>query len=142
MGKSGPTSSAPDGYGTISAKGYRRIWDTEQQRLRMEHVVVWERYNGTVPDGLQIHHIDHDKLNNDISNLKLVGSIEHKRMHSGCELRDGVWWKPCKICGQLKPVTNEYWYLSREGWPSYGRCKPCHISIVVASKRKRRSILR
>jgi len=54
----------------------------------MEHVMVWESVHGKVPDKHQVHHIDHDKLNNDISNLELLDWLTHKRKHSGCELRD------------------------------------------------------
>jgi len=134
MGTRGPRSKdGRNGYST--AKGYRRIY--HGGRLRMEHVVVWEQHHGPVPDGHQIHHIDHNKLNNDISNLEAVDSVTHKRIHSGCQLRDGIWWKPCGVCGEFKPVVAEHWYLSAEGWPCYGRCRPCHIARVVADKRAR-----
>src|SRR6056297_623440 len=124
MGKRGPQSTAPGGYGSINRKGYRRVWDTKQERLRMEHVVIWERAHGHIKDGQQIHHKDGDKLNNSLDNLIAVDTVTHKRLHSGCELRNGEWWKPCKVCGEYKPVSVEHWYLSREGWPQYGRCRP------------------
>ena len=138
MGQRGPASSAPGGYGTVSSKGYRRVWDTRQLRYRMEHVVVWEAANGTVPDRHQVHHRDHDKLNNDLANLQLVNAVDHKRIHSGCQLRDGQWWKPCGVCGEFKPVGPEHWYLSVEGWPLYGRCRPCHIARAVRDRQLRR----
>lgn len=50
-------------------------------RKRM-HVYVWEFYNGTVPDGYEVHHIDGNKSNNDISNLKCVKAEEHRRYHA------------------------------------------------------------
>ena len=46
------------------------------------HVYVWEYYNGKVPKGYQVHHIDHDKSNNDINNLKLLSAGEHSKLHS------------------------------------------------------------
>lgn len=123
--------------GSITNYGYRRLKIGRRQVF--EHVLVWEQANGRpVPAGHDIHHRDHDKLNNDISNLQLVTKLEHKRIHSGCELRDGEWWKPCSICHELKPVTDEHWYFSREGWPLYGRCRPCHIARVVVDKRLRK----
>ena len=107
----------------------------------MAHVVEWERHHGSVPNGLRVHHINEDKLDNRIDNLRLVDATTHKRLHGGCELRGGEWWKPCRICGDLKPVTGEHWYISAEGWPLYGRCRPCHIGRVVADKRQRQARL-
>lgn len=138
MGKRGPKSSAPGGYGSITRAGYRRMRDAESGRLRFEHVLVWESHNGPVPAGIQFHHRDGDKLNNSIGNLEAVDATTHKRLHGGCELRGGVWWKPCSICGDLKPISAEHWYVSSEGWPLYGRCRPCHIGRVVEDKRRRR----
>jgi hypothetical protein len=105
----------------------------------MEHVLVWEREHGPIPPGHQIHHRNGDKLDNRPSNLEAVDATTHKRLHGGCvRLDDGTWLKPCGICGEFKPIDREHWYISREGWPQYGRCRPCHISKVVADKRARR----
>lgn len=138
MGKRGPKSKHPSGEGQTTQKGYHRVYDGG--RLRMGHVVVWERANGPVPDGYQVHHRNHDKQDNRLENLQLVDTVTHKRLHSGCELRDGIWWKPCGICHELKPVDAEHWYLSREGWPLYGRCRPCHIRKAVEFKQGRRPL--
>ena len=46
------------------------------------HRYVWEYYNGEIPEGYHVHHIDHDKSNNDISNLELVEGKKHVTMHS------------------------------------------------------------
>ena len=45
------------------------------------HVYIYEKYNGMIPKGYQIHHIDHNKDNNEISNLKLVSREEHNKIH-------------------------------------------------------------
>ena len=125
------------GTGTITPAGYRRF--KVGRRNFLEHVVVWEQHHGrTSPSGHDIHHIDHDKLNNAVDNLQLVTKLEHKRIHGGCKLRDGEWWKPCGICHDLKPITLEHWYISAEGWPLYNRCRPCHIARVVIDKRSRK----
>lgn len=49
-------------------------------KIRM-HRYVWEYYNGEIPKGYCIHHIDHDKSNNDISNLMLMTIEEHSSLH-------------------------------------------------------------
>jgi len=137
MGKRGPQSSAPGGYGTISAKGYRRIWDTKQQRFRMEHDVVWEQHNGPIPTGYFVHHRkENSKLDNRIENLQLVTALDHKRIHSGCELRDGEWWKPCRKCGDWHPVS--HYYERKDGISPW--CRKCCVANAVENKRKRMAV--
>lgn len=128
-------SNAPGGYGTITRKGYRRI--SIDGRQWMEHVLVWEHYNGSVPVGMQVHHINENKLDNRIENLSLVDTLTHKRIHSGCELRDGEWFKPCGNCGTVYPITN--YYERRDGVSSW--CKPCCVENAIFNKRRRRGRL-
>jgi len=84
---------------------------------------------------LSFHHINHDKLDNRIENLQLLDVLAHKRHHSGCEQREGTWWKPCRKCGAMKPVSeyhrNGQWILS---W-----CKSCQSANAVRNKQKRRA---
>lgn len=57
-----------------SMNGNRR-----QERM---HRVVWEYYYGDIPIGYEIHHIDHNKDNNDISNLELIKKEYHRKLHA------------------------------------------------------------
>lgn len=142
MGKRGPASSHPSGFGHTTSKGYHRVWVAAERRGRFVHDLVWEEHKGPIPAGFRVHHDNEDKQDNRIGNLRLVDALTHKRIHSGCELRGGVWWKPCGVCGEFKPVDRDHWYLSPEGWPLYGRCRPCHIQRTVDDKRKRKARLR
>ena len=45
------------------------------------HRYVWEKYNGVIPNGYDVHHVDHDKSNNDIGNLQLLSRNEHMKLH-------------------------------------------------------------
>lgn len=36
------------------------------------HRVIWEMHNGGIPKGMEIDHIDHDRKNNRIENIRLV----------------------------------------------------------------------
>jgi hypothetical protein len=47
---------------------------------RKMHRDVWEHYNGKIPKGYHIHHIDGNPSNNDISNLQLMEASEHLTM--------------------------------------------------------------
>jgi hypothetical protein len=120
----------------VTRKGYLR--GKVNGRLQLGHVAAWEAAHGPKPDGYQIHHVNGDKQDNRLDNLLLVDPVTHKRLHSGCELRDGEWWKPCKLCGRTLPLDAEHFYLSVEGWPQYGRCRECHIRKVVEAKRLRK----
>lgn len=51
------------------------------------HRDVWEFYNGKIPKGFQVHHIDHNKSNNEMGNLRLMRKSEHMKLH-GAELTD------------------------------------------------------
>ena len=52
-----------------------------KETLKRLHIYIWEKHNSTVPKGYCIHHIDHNKDNNDINNLKLMSISEHSRYH-------------------------------------------------------------
>lgn len=72
----------------INSNGYRVIRvDGYDTKYRLEHLVVYERFLGRKlitefgPQSEQVHHIDGDKLNNNIENLILCnGMKEHKMM--------------------------------------------------------------
>lgn len=45
------------------------------------HRYVYEKLNGPIPKGYQIHHIDHDKGNNEPGNLELLTASQHSARH-------------------------------------------------------------
>ena len=45
------------------------------------HRYLWKKYNGEIPKGWVVHHIDHNKENNDISNLQCMDGKEHMGLH-------------------------------------------------------------
>lgn len=49
-----------------------------------EHRVVWVWYNGSIPDGKEINHIDYNRSNNHIENLEIVShseNMQHSIVH-------------------------------------------------------------
>lgn len=46
------------------------------------HRYVWKFFNGEIPEGYEVHHKDFNRSNDDISNLQLLTSEEHRQLHS------------------------------------------------------------
>jgi AraC-like DNA-binding protein len=42
---------------------------------------IWEKYYGKIPEGNIIHHIDENKMNNNIKNLQCLTYQEHNLLH-------------------------------------------------------------
>lgn len=57
---------------------YKKVHGKQVQ----EHILVWEQANGRkLPTGYDIHHIDGNGHNNDLSNLMLIEHGEHAKLH-------------------------------------------------------------
>lgn len=52
------------------------------------HVYVWEKYNGEIPKGYHIHHIDMNTDNNEIENLAMLEEHEHYRLHAALQNKE------------------------------------------------------
>lgn len=73
-----PTVSFGGHSYAIGTQGYYRRTDGNRSVL---HRDVWEAAYGTIPDEHDVHHIDHDKTNNDLSNLQCLPKADHARLH-------------------------------------------------------------
>ena len=90
--KSGNGRNVGDEAGMVTEKGYRRI--KVDGKMHMAHRLVWAYHFNEVPDCLD--HIDEDKLNNSVINLRPATKAEngcnitHRRNNkSGVK---GVYW--------------------------------------------------
>ena len=52
--------------------GYCLVWFKD--KALKYHRIIWTLLNGDIPEGMQIDHIDGDRLNNNVNNLRLVSS--------------------------------------------------------------------
>lgn len=59
--------------GCVGNHGYYQV-GTRRFGLLLAHRVVWELIYGPIPEGMEIDHIDRDRKNNALSNLRLVTS--------------------------------------------------------------------
>lgn len=64
-----------------SSQGYW-VGSVAPKKIKRMHIYVWEKHNGPVPKGYLVHHIDGNKGNNSIENLRLVTRGEHASIHS------------------------------------------------------------
>ena len=78
------------------------------------HKYVWEYYNGKIPKGYEVHHIDRNRANNDISNLQLLTKEEHKRLHAEMLTDEEREWKRQNLIKNAVPKATE-WHKSEEG---------------------------
>lgn len=83
-------------------------------RRKRLHVYVWEKYFGAIPHGYQVHHIDHDKGNNEPENLALLTVKEHRQIHAD-EIEDGVKDKLIRNLIEKAIPASKAWHSSAEG---------------------------
>ena len=67
-GKQAPTKVGCNGYLRVSCFG----------KLEYQHRVIWVMHNGIIKKGLEVDHINRDRLDNRIKNLRLVTSTQNK----------------------------------------------------------------
>ncbi|EHT0126459.1 HNH endonuclease [Salmonella enterica] len=82
-----------DQVGWLNSSGYLQF--SMRKKVYLVHRVIWEIHNGKIPDGMEVDHIDHNKLNNNIENLRLVSKKEnHKNMPLQKNNKSGF----CGVC--------------------------------------------
>lgn len=112
------------------------------------HRTVYTYYYGEIPSGYDIHHIDRNKANNDISNLLLVTRSEHQKIHKPQGNAAVTYDTPriftCKQCGKTFSTTNtrQNSYCSKECRDighrhyEYRHCAICNKRFRVRSDAK------
>lgn len=89
-------SNKPSGH--VDSEGYVKI--TCNYKTLKAHRIIWELLKGEIPEGFEIDHIDHNRKNNRIENLRLVSIVQNRQNMSkfvtntsGC---NGVHWNKNK----------------------------------------------
>ncbi|QVW27770.1 HNH endonuclease [Hafnia phage Pocis76] len=78
-------SITKNGYVSVGAKGVKTY----------AHRIVWVMFNGDIPDGVEIDHINHDRADNRIENLRLVSraeNLKNKGVIKSSSGEMGVYW--------------------------------------------------
>ena len=66
--------------GSYNPRGYL-LAGINKKKLYV-HRIIWMLLKGPIPEGYHVHHIDGNRLNNDINNLECLSPDEHKRKHN------------------------------------------------------------
>lgn len=103
-------SRAGNEAGYITTNGYMIIGLACKNYLA--HRIVWEMHNGPIPEGMEIDHINHNRIDNRIENLRIVTKQ--------CNLRN----QSIRV-NNTSGVTGVSWDKSVGKW---------HSQIKVASK--------
>lgn len=87
-------------------------WQNTRTRERM-HRYVWKYYYGEIPKGFEIHHIDGDKSNNDITNLCMLTHKAHMLVHTQTRTPERL-KEMQDSCDKIRPLASA-WHGSKEG---------------------------
>lgn len=64
------------------------------------HRYIWEQANGPIPEGHEIHHKDHDPMNNVLENLECLTAQDHRDHHAAANTKYPK-EKRCEVCNEL-----------------------------------------
>lgn len=102
-----------DGYKFKKDKktGYYLSTSRIGERRKRLHVYIWEKHNGVIPKGFQVHHVDRNKDNNEIENLVLLSKADHLKQHASTPERIKASQQAIKKAVLFAPE----WHKSDEG---------------------------
>ena len=66
--------------GWINSQGYNMIYKNGKE-IREHRLIAEEALGVPIPEDILVHHIDGNKLNNDVLNLQLITREEHPKVH-------------------------------------------------------------
>ena len=109
------------------------------------HRVIWHYFNGDIPDDKQIDHIDGNKLNNSISNLRCVSPSQNMRNPNTYyrlleSLRSDERRRKISEANTGKIVSEEQKIkqsiaMSGTNHPFYGKKRPDHSARMSKARR-------
>lgn len=84
------------------------------------HRIIWELFNGPIPEGMEIDHADHNRANNRIDNLRLVTRADNNRNAS-------------KNKRNTSGFTGVLWCKASQKWQARIQinCKPKHLGLFT-----------
>lgn len=110
------------GYLQFTEYNSEKYPDKKRKNWRI-HRFVWIYHNGEIPAHLELDHINNDKTDNRLENLRLVTSAENNRDRDYVKLNE---YKVAIIRGLYKTGRYSYRQLAKMFNVSYG-----HIGAII-----------
>ena len=63
-----------------------------KRRYYSVHRLVWAAFNGPIPNGYEIHHLDGDRNNPALANLECLAKHVHRKLTNEVKMGGGVEW--------------------------------------------------
>lgn len=102
------------------------------KRTRL-HRYVWYCHNGEIPSGFVVHHIDGDKNNNGIENLKLMPVGRHASIHVQMDIIANPGARRERFIKNAHPAAKK-WHKSKEGHDWHKRQFEVSLRKCVSEK--------
>jgi hypothetical protein len=109
--------------GSVDSLGYRVI-SVNGKRYREHRYLMEQELNRKLETKEHVHHVDGNKLNNDINNLEVLMESDHHKLHAKNIVRTGFYAK-CKCCGISKYKTQSYLKKYKRNKITNYRCMDC-----------------
>jgi hypothetical protein len=107
---------------------------------RYEHRVLWERAFGPIPEGHHVHHVNHDRTDNRLENLRLVLGVEHNRAHTQARHDAGLLNNRGSKSGRWRHELDDAEIVRRrdagESFRSIGRSMGATASVIANHYRR------
>lgn len=115
------TIRRPDGQGYQDERGY--IYKCiKGRRISFHRWLMEQKLRRKLKRHEFVHHIDHNKSNNDINNLTVIESGKHSRLHNRKWTKEG---KHCIKCHKFLPLIQFRWLVKHKYLTA--RCHKCRL---------------
>jgi hypothetical protein len=108
--------------------------DVKKQTSTPLHRAMWETFQGIIPDGYEIDHIDNNKENNNIKNLQCITISENRKRRDHTfliEVREAKKNKPTQKVKSINLLNNDFLiFKNKSRCASYFGCSPALIYYV------------
>ena len=98
------------------------------------HQLVWRQFNGEIPKGYAVHHVNFNPSDNRPDNLVLLSHSEHNKLHAKIKNEDGKFGTMKNKCLQFDKEWNliKEWESGREIQRELGPC--ARIALINSYK--------